>query len=152
MKGTKYLCVCAAILAMLGTISSQALAGNAYYRWTDSAGNPVHSDRPPPAGTNYEVVSTGSSQVRKVSSSEGAVAAESDTSKADVFDRFEEVKAEPPTKNPEYCKSARANLATLESKARIRLKDDSGEYRYLTAQEKETQKKTAQDMIATYCE
>ena len=152
MKGTKYISLCAAIVLMLGAISTETIAGNAYYRWTDSDGNPVHSDRPPPAGTNYEVVSTGSSQVRKVSSSEGAVAPESDTSKKDAFDRFEDVKAEPPAKNPEYCKSARANLDTLESKARIRLKDDNGEYRYLTMEEKETQKKTARDMIATHCE
>ena len=152
MKGTKQLSLCATILVMLGAFGTEALAGNTYYRWTDPDGNPVHSDRPPPTGTNYEVVSTGTSQVRKVSSSEGAVAPVSDTSKKDDFDGFEEAKAEAPAKNAEFCKSAKENLDTLESKARIRLKDDNGEYRYLTAEEKETQKKTARDLIKSHCE
>lgn len=151
MKGTKQLSLCAAIIVMLGAISTEALAGNTYYRWTDSDGNPVHSDRPPAAGTNYEVVSTGTSQIRKVSSSEGAVAPVSDTSKDDEFDGFEEAKTEAPPKNEEFCKSAQENLDTLESKARIRLKDDKGEYRYLTTEEIETQKKTARDLLESHC-
>jgi len=98
------------------------------------------------------VVSTGTNKVRKVSSSEGAVAAESDTSKEDEFDGFEKSKTEAPAKNPELCKGAKSNLDTLESKARVRIKGDDGEYRYLTMEEKETQKKTARDLITSYCE
>lgn len=152
MKGTKHISLCAALVAMLGIISADTMAGNSYYRWTDATGNPVHSDRPPPAGTNYEVVSTGTSKVRKVSSSEGAVAPVSDTSKEDEFDGFEESKTEAPEKNPELCKGARSNLDTLESKARVRIKGDDGKYRYLEMDEKETQKKTARDLIDSYCE
>ncbi|MFT4824661.1 MAG: hypothetical protein ACJASY_004163 [Halioglobus sp.] len=153
MRRTKHISLCAALVAMLGIISAETIAeGNSYYRWSDTEGNPVHSDRPPPAGTNYEVVSTGSSKVRQVSSAEGAVAPVSDTRKDDEFDGFEESKTEAPRKNPELCKGAKSNLDTLESKARVRIKDDDGEYRYLTMEEKETQKKTARDLIASYCE
>ena len=152
VKGIKYLSICAVTIVALGSISIAAQAGNTYYRWTDSVGNPVHSDRPPPAGTNYEVVSTGSSQTRKVSSSEGAVAPVSDTNKEVEFDGFEKSKTEAPAKNPELCKGAKSNLETLESKARIRIKGDDGEYRYLSKEEIITQKKTARDLIDSYCE
>ena len=33
-------------------------AGGTYYRWVDASGTEVNSDRPPPAGIEYETVST----------------------------------------------------------------------------------------------
>lgn len=152
MKGIKNLGLHAGLVVLLVLASSQILAGNTYYRWSDERGNPVHSDRPPPEGTEYEVVTSGTSLVRKVAADEGAVPAEADPRPGNEFDRYESGEVEPPKKNPEYCKRAQDNLATLESAARVRIRDDQGEYRYLTQDEKETEKAKARDLIAVHCE
>ena len=123
-------------LLLLATSLSYA-ASNTHYRWLDKFGNPVHSDRPPPAGTEYEVVSTGSNMVRKVSASEGAVPAVAEPSVGNQFEAVIDGKPKPPAKNPEYCKRAQDNLNTLDSTARIRIRNDEGEFRYLNEEEKE---------------
>ena len=51
-----------ALLVLLLTAGSlAAVAATNYYRWIDERGNTIHSDRPPPAGVDYEVVRTGAS-------------------------------------------------------------------------------------------
>ncbi len=64
-----------AVISLLA-LAHNASAQNVYYRWMDDRGNPVHSDRPPPQGVDYEVVKTGSSTVREVPATAGAVPAE----------------------------------------------------------------------------
>ncbi len=139
------------ILVLFGaTISSFSIASESHYRWIDKSGNPVHSDRPPPKGVDYEVVSSGTNLVRKVSSEEGVVPAET---KPSVGNQFDQVDAKPELKkNPEYCKRAQDNLHTLNTSARIRIRDDQGDYRFIDEEEKEEQRKEAQAQIARHCE
>ena len=150
MKGIKHLSLIALVTTVLATISGPSVADNTYYRWADERGNPVHSDRPPPKGTDYEVVSTGSSLVRKVSAEEGAVPADTQSTPGNEFETTESGKPEQ-KKNEEFCQRARDNLSTLESTARVRIRDDQGEYRYLTAEEKEAEKNKASDMMSVHC-
>jgi hypothetical protein len=144
---------CAIIVAttILTLSSLPTHAGETYYRWTDDRGNPVHSDRPPPKGVDYEVVSTGSSLIRPVESEEGIVPLEA---KPRVGNEFEQVdtKETKIEKNPEYCQRARDNLEALSLSVRIRVRDDQGEYRYLNKEEKEAQRQQAQDMMEMHCE
>ena len=56
----------AAIIAGLVLTSMNVMADATLYRWKDSQGNMVMSDRQPPAGTEYEAISTDSSVVRRV--------------------------------------------------------------------------------------
>jgi len=139
------------ILALFGVaISSSGLAAESHYRWIDKSGNPVHSDRPPPKGVDYEVVSSGTSLVRKVNSSEGVVPAETEPS---VGNEFNQLETKPELKkNPEYCKRAQDNMHTLNTSARIRIRDDQGDYRFIDEEEKEEQRKEAQAQIARHCE
>ena len=139
----------AAIILVLSSVS--ATAGKNHYRWVDDRGNPVHSDRPPPEGIDYEVISTGSSLVREVAADEGAVPAEIKPRVGNEFDQVDTA-SKGIEKNPEYCQHARENLATLNSAARIRLRDDQGELRYLTEEEKEEQRQRASETIAAHCE
>lgn len=128
-----------------------AAAGNTYYRWLDDRGNPVHSDRPPPAGIDYEVVSTGSSLIRQVDGAEGAVPPEVEPR---VGNEFDPANTAPPKieKNPEFCQRARENLETLNRNIRIRMRDENGEYYYLSEEQKAEQKSSAEQAIATHCE
>jgi hypothetical protein len=136
---------------ILSLTSVTAIAGKNHYRWIDDRGNPVHSDRPPPKGIDYEVISTGSSMVREVDAEEGAVPAQINPSAGNEFEQVETAKSRI-EKNPEYCQRARENLATLNSAARIRLRDNQGELRYISEEEKEEQRQEAREMIAVHCE
>jgi len=133
----------------LATVSVQA--GSTYYRWQDDRGNPVHSDRPPPKGIPYDVISTGSNLIRQVDPEEGAVPP---TTEPSVGNDFEQVtkKPEPIKKNPEQCKRAQENLETLNTKVRIQIRNDQGELRPLSEEEKEIQRKQAIDAIAVHCD
>ena len=53
-------------------------------------------------------------------------------------------------KNPALCDQARANLDTLNSSARVRIRDDDG-LRYLSEEEKDIQRRKARDMAAVHC-
>ena len=136
----------------LATVSLANAAASTYYRWNDERGNPVHSDRPPPEGIEYEVVSTGSSFIRRVGADEGAVPASTDPVPGNEFDPVRAIVANAPKKNPEYCQRARDNLQTLNSTARIRVRNEQGEYRFLDQEEVATEKAKAVDSIAVHCE
>lgn len=144
-------CVLAITVTTLTLASYQAGAGEVVYRWNDADGNPVNSDRPPPLGTDYEVISTSSSMVREVDSNEGAVPL---TVKPTADNNFKPVIANKPAveKNPEICARAKDNLVQIDSHARIRLRDDKGEIRYLSEEEKNAERKKAQDAVKAYCD
>jgi len=131
--------------------ASFANAGTVVYRWNDAAGNQVNSDRPPPEGIEYETISTSSSMVHTVEPAEGTVpptvkpgAGKDAPATAD--------KTPATQKNPEFCARARDNLTQLDTHARIRLRDDQGEVRYLSEEEKTAEKQKALDAIKVFCE
>lgn len=147
--GKVFIPVLATMVLALGYIS--AASGETYYRWNDDRGNPVHSDRPPPKGVAYEVVSTESSLIRPVEADSGAVPKKLTPTPSNDFEPVEtrEVLIE---KNPEYCARAQENLYMLDKVARIRIRNDQGEYRYIDEEEKEIQRQNAMDAIALHCE
>ncbi|WP_205743143.1 DUF4124 domain-containing protein [Halioglobus maricola] len=126
-------------------------AGQTYYRWKDDEGNSYHSDRPPPKGTEYEVVSTKSYDIRRVEGDEGAVPLDTSPEPGNEFETFpkEEVK---PNKSPELCARAQQNLSTLQDGGRIRLRNDKGEFHYLSEEEKADQIARAKAVIEQNCE
>ncbi len=151
MRGAKLTCIAVVVSGILGLGALTATAGNTYYRWLDDRGNPVHSDRPPPEGVDYEVVSTQSTMVRQVEAEEGAVPAEIEPKPGNEFEQVDSAPSQI-KKNPEYCQRARENLATLNETARIRMRDENGEYYYLTEEQKAAQRSNAEAAIARHCE
>ncbi|MEP5765079.1 MAG: DUF4124 domain-containing protein [Halieaceae bacterium] len=137
-------------------LGPSALAEKGYYKWVDVRGNPHHSDRPPPAGVEYEFVSTDTGMHRRVSAEESRANAENGSmapgmpppSAAGPNAAEEQVKIE---KDPALCDQAKANLDTLNSKARVRIRDPDGTIRYLTQEEKNVQRQKANDMITVHC-
>jgi hypothetical protein len=145
--------ICAILLAssaiFLSAMSVQA--GETYYRWTDDKGRPVHSDRPPPKGIDYEVIKTGSGFRRQVDSDEGVVPLSVEPTESNKFKPVDtsKVKIE---KNPEFCARGRENLETLDSGVRIRMRNEEGEVVYLGEEDREVQRKRAQDTIEMHCQ
>lgn len=147
LNRTLPLALCAAMLASSVPTSAQQV----YYRWINERGHPMLSDRPPPKGIDYEVISTGSKFKRPVDAEEGAVPPEVEPSPGNDFEKVatEEKKVE---KNPEFCQRARDNLETLNTSARIKMRNEAGELAYIDEEEKERQRKRALDNIKIHCD
>jgi hypothetical protein len=143
-----------AVLMLAGVCLSgtAALAAGGYYKWLDERGNPQLSDRPPPAGVEYEYVSTDTGLKRRVSAAEsgrtGSAPAMPEQAAPASTVAQEQAKIK---KNPAYCDQAKANLDTLNSAARVRIREPEGDIRYLTEEEKDVQRQKAKDMIAVHC-
>lgn len=138
------------ILLLASGLSVRLSADTTLYRWSDERGNPVHSDRPPPAGTDYEVVEPGSTLVRQVDGDIGAVPREAQPS---VGNKFEQVETRPKgkSKNSELCRRARKNLRDIDSAEEVKLRDNQGNLRTLSAEEVEFERGRASDAIAVHC-
>ncbi len=55
-------------------------------------------------------------------------------------------------KNPEYCARAKENLEVLRNAPRIRQRNDQGELRFLSEEERKTEIAKAEKAIETHCE
>lgn len=131
-------------------------AAGTYYRWKDDRGKLVVSDRPPVDDSiTYEVVSPNSTLVRRVNPGKGAVPPETDPRPGNEFDQVDtrEEQVQVAKKNPEMCARAEANLETLNTAARVRIRDeDTGQLRFLTEEEKEAQREKARSIERVHCE
>ena len=152
ISGTKLKHIAGATLICLTAVSAglQA-AGTIHYRWINERGYPVHSDRPPPKGVDYEVITTGSGLKRVVPAEEGAVPAEVSPRVGNEFTQVDEDEATRNKKNPELCQRAQANLEALTTKSQIIFRDDQGEERLLTPEEIAEQTTKAESMVELYC-
>jgi hypothetical protein len=117
------------------------------YKWTDEKGLVHYSERPP-LGTQTELVKPDISHSEPVSydvpsddkAKEGnKVAKKADGEKGAL-------------KDPERCDSARKNLETLKTYARIKFKGDDGQYRFLTPDEQQQKTNEASKAIEESCE
>lgn len=139
------------IVLGLITMSSALWAGTTHYRWLNERGHPVHSDRPPPKGIDYEVITTGSSLKRVVTAEEGAVPPEVSPRVGNEFEPINELDARRSKKNPELCARARSNLEALSTNTRVTMKNDQGEDRELSPQEIALEREKAQALVGVYC-
>jgi hypothetical protein len=112
-------------------------------------GDPVYSDRPPPKGIDYEVVSTDSGLKRQVSGSEGAVPRENHPR---VGNEFKAVESEAKSKkNEALCNRATENFEALSGSREIQVRDGNGEVRTLSPEEKEVSRQSAKAQVSVYC-
>jgi len=150
----------AAVLVLLCATGHSALAGTRLYRWKDANGNPVMSDRPPPAGVQFEAISTSSSLVRPVDSETPerapvATPQPAPTPRAEApkeTAQAAEPSAKTAKKNPKLCEQARQNLEVLDRAPRIRMPDANGELYYLTDEQREQERQKNLAIVDTNCE
>lgn len=137
------------LLVTTGAIDS--IADN-QYRWLNSRGEPIYSDRPPPAGVDYEVVSTTSTFKRVVSAEEGAVPLEVEPSAGNNFDPVDSTEVSSDKKNAALCEKARMNVIALENQAALSIRNEQGEMKELSAEDREASKQNMLEQIELYCE
>lgn len=143
-------------MATLLVAAPTLLAGpQGYYRWKDDKGQ-FQATQQPPADRPSEFVRTSTGTASQTSAddkpagtasggTDNAPAANGPTAKPASLQAL-------PDKDPEKCKQAQDTQQVLNSHARIREKDDKGDYRYLTTEEITDQKKLAEESIGIYCE
>ena len=135
------------------------IADATLYRWKDSQGNMVMSDRPPPSGTDFEAITTDSSVVRRI---DGEAPPEQVTrapqpasspqdSQKESNKKKSEAQSSIRKKNPEYCKGARQNLDLLQ-RPLIRIIDENGEGKILSPKEHEEQRQKALEVVEAHCD
>ena len=146
MKQVYRYSVNALLVVLLTAGSLAAVAATNYYRWIDERGNTIHSDRPPPAGVDYEVVRTGASFKDSGASTEDTTqpATENGAAQANNLSRSQ--------KNPELCESAKGNLDALTNSDRVTMRNAKGEVHVLTAEEIKVSIKTTRGQIDAFCE
>ena len=149
----RYLNVTLCMVLCLG--SAAAFAGK-IYKWTDAQGN-VHygSEKPPEAQAETMKVDTGKTGV--------ATGAEAlDKLKQEADDEAQRIKEEGVPEKPPVpslpmkevkarCKAAKQDLATIQSRGQLRERDEQGNTRYVSDQEKQRRIKAAKKQIAEYC-
>jgi len=132
------------VTLLLAALIPQGVAGTTY-RWVDENGNPVLSDRPPPAGTPYTEVDSSSrfgrppqsasqDQVSSPIPDNGRPVPQS-TSTYPTTDDGDHA----PERQPAVCEQAKTNILKLETLPRIRVEGASGEIRFMTEDERTAQ-------------
>lgn len=151
MQRASQLLATSLIFGILALTSITVAAGQTFYRWTDDRGQTVHSDRPPPQGVEYEVISTQSSLVREVDGDQGAVPLDVEPSVSNTFDPVDTNRTIV-EKNPEFCQRAQDNIDALDSGVQIQMRDKDGELRAITEDERAIQRQKAMDTMAVHCD
>ena len=147
---TRHLLACSA-LCLLACGANLGQADPPHYRWINERGTEVHSDRPPPPGIPYEVISSGTGLKRVVPGDEGAVPPEIEPRVGNEFTQVDENAAKKSKKNPELCERARTNLTALGSEIGVKIRDEKGEERFLTQEEIIVERAKAEAQAEVYC-
>jgi len=144
----------AALIAVLALALAAPPHANAqaFYRWVSSEGTVQLSDRPPPHGIEYEVVSPQTSTSRSVGANQGTVPPTTRPSVSNPFEPRADRPVMSQEKNPELCRRARDNLFWLENRARVRSRNTQGDLVMLTPEETAEQRREAQRVIDQHCE
>ncbi len=155
MLGHRFADLLCGLAIALCLITLPAAADQGYYKWTDARGNPHASDRPPPAGVEYEFVVTSSGLKRRAPAEKSSGEDYAPDAPA-VPQPLEKQPAVADTsaaieKDPALCQQAKSNLQSLEGFIRVRIRDENG-VRWLTEEDKAAQRKRAEDLIAVHCE
>jgi len=127
--------------ACLLASSSTFAAAEKVYKWTDAKGQ-THYSQHPPLDTQTEVIKTQTGHSDPVNYDTGAAA---------KAEKKEETKGAP-AKDKERCEVARKNADTLKTYARIRVKGDDGEYRFITPDEQKQKLNEANKAIEESCD
>lgn len=142
-------------LALLAAAPALHAQQAGYYRWKDDKGQ-FQATQQPPSDRPSEFVRLSTGKSTPVAAGEtvdgngnkGETGAAADKPPARPAGTIEGV----PNPDQDKCREARQAQSVLDSHARVRVKGDSGEYRYLEPDEVEEQKRIAKQSADVYCE
>jgi hypothetical protein len=135
--------VSTAALLLVATGSLQSQADNTQYRWENSEGGVVFSDRPPADGAEYKQLDT------QPSSNRDPLQGQDNTEGTDTANAAAE---SADTKNDALCENARLKLVALEGSNKVSVRDAQGEVRDVTPEERAIAQQTAKARVEVYCD
>ena len=135
-------------LAGLMTVN-QTMAATVY-KWVDESGV-THFSEHPPKNTETTLIKPKTGHSEPVNYDDKGKALSEEASKAAAESKEAAEKLAEAMKDPERCASARKNLETLQNNARVKVKGEDGEYRFLTQDEMQDRLKTTQDAVRESC-
>lgn len=129
-------------------LSTPSLAKD-FYKWQDADGITHYSSKP---SNEYKSVKVRASNIQSSDTSTEATNRTSidEVEKTESTTTANTAQNAERSKDPERCATAQKNRQTLDDNARIRMKDGD-EFRYLTPEEIQQQKDTADQIIAEEC-
>ncbi len=123
------------------------------YKWTDTSGNVIYSQTPPPLGTPYELVDDASIAATSfgVAGNKNLQEQVDASNKArDEKKAQEQLVAESEQIKQENCKQAQTNLTALTSRGQVTIKEGDL-YRKLTEEERQARIQQANSSIEEFC-
>jgi hypothetical protein len=151
MKKLVFATMSMVILLSVGTVA----AGN-IYKWTDAEGN-VHygSEKPADAPVEKMKVDTGLTGTNTGAEALDKLKQEADDEAQKI--KEEGIPAQPPVPSlpakevKRRCAVAKQDLATIQSRGQLRERDEQGNTRYVSDEEKQRRIKQAKQQIQQYC-
>lgn len=144
--------------AICGLLLAMPASASTTYRWADENGNPVLSDRPPEAGVPYTEVGVDTGIRRypkpvapKVATPKDAATGGTSAPMAGTSDQITSDVTIVAEADPDLCERARDNIFKLETFPRMRVRDDSGEVRFMSDEERAEQLATAYEVRDANC-
>ena len=145
-----------ATVSMVIFISTNAVHAGKIYKWTDAQGN-VHYGSEKPADAEAEKMKVDTSTTGVDTGAEAL-----DNIKQQVDDEAERIKEEGIPEQPpvpslpmkevkKRCQAARQDLATIQSRGQLKERDEKGEVRYVSEEEKQRRINSAKQQIREYC-
>ena len=137
-------------------IGSNAVLAGKIYKWTDAEGN-VHYGSEKPAEAEAEKMKVDTSTTGVDTGAEAL-----DNLKQQADDEAEKIKEEGIPEQPpvpslpmkevkQRCQAAKQDLATIQSRGQLKERDEKGEVRYVSEEEKQRRIKAAKQQVREYC-
>lgn len=127
-----------------GLLLSLPALADTYYKWVDDE-NVTHYEKHPPKDRESTKVTTSGSR------SAPPPAAKSSKSADDLASNSSVIGQGKPVKDKSICEKARNNLKAMKAHARVHQRDEYGEQRLLSEQEKEAEMNRARAAIKQNC-
>ena len=142
------------LISAITLLSTTTHALAVVYKWSDSSGNVIYSQMPPPEGTIYEVVENSSLYEADTGNRSNTQAMqkrldESRQARAERKSQQERIAQSNKIKK-ENCQRANDNLNKLTSRGQVSIKEN-GLYRKLTEEERQQRIQTTQANIKEFC-
>ena len=138
------------ILATIIATASLSASADSVYRWMDSNGTP-HYSKEPPAGVEYQTITTSSVSTVDRGSPEEQPKEEARSRDSGNDKEYSEQLGKLARQQQESCGKARSNRDNLLNNHRIQMRDADGNLRTLSHEEKMEQLKRADEAIQEYC-
>ena len=150
----------ALVLALLLLLGPLPLAAEQFYKWTDESGNTHYSQNPPPGveAQTLDIRTRSPGPRRQANQGDNPQSnAQDDRDDGQQSTESEEGEARPDREavaeaRRRNCERAKEALETLANNARVQVRDDDGQRRYLSPEEKESQRKRYAKMRDENCE